>query len=142
MRCGECGNKNLKLENIKGTTHPWKDFVGVELLQDQEVLVCQNCKNKVLSLKNINELERNIRNTLHEKTCAAIKRLAKELGLTQEQLAVSLGVTPEYVSKVKNKKAILSFTLFNLLQSFSIHPDLISQLTGVKVRDSQGSFHF
>lgn len=133
-RCGMCGSTNLKSENIKGAHYPWRDHLFVELSYDQEVLVCQNCQNRVMSSKNIIELESNIRKSLWDKIKFAINKLTQEYGLSQEQLAEALGLTPQYISMVKTGKKLFSFTAFNLLQSYAEHPELIAKYTGFNLK--------
>lgn len=133
IRCGMCGNANIKRENIKGTSHPWRDHLAVALENDQEVLVCQNCKNQILSSKDVLELDKNIRSSLGKKVNQAIETLTKTYGLSQQDLADALGITPEYISMVKNGRKVFSFTVFNLLQSYAENPYLVTKLTGIEI---------
>ncbi len=132
-RCGECGSTHLKLQNIKGSMHPWRSYSQVELLCDQNALVCQNCQNQILSTKDFLRLDKNIEASLKIKAEQAITFLIKSLGLNQEQIGEALGITPEYVSMVKSGSKILSSTTMNLLLSYVEHPELITKLTGIKL---------
>lgn len=129
-RCGECGSQNLKLKNIKGTVHPWRDFLNVELLCDQNAFVCEECGNTPMTSKDITHLEKNIRSSLVLKIKKFINKLV-EAGFNQGEISAALGTTPEYLSMVKNGKKALSYTTFNMLQAFSDNPELITKYTGV-----------
>jgi len=58
-RCGMCGSPDLKLQNIKGSYFPYKDQ-NIELLIDQDALVCQNCQNIVFTSSEIQLLDQNL----------------------------------------------------------------------------------
>jgi len=139
--CGECGSQNLKLQSIKGTVHPWRDFLNVELLCDQEAFVCQECGNIPMTSKDITALEKNIRSSLILKIKKFINKLV-EAGFNQGEISMALGTTPEYLSMVKNGKKALSYTTFNMLQAFSDNPELIPKYTGVIPRKSEEEIFF
>jgi hypothetical protein len=132
MRCGECGSKNLALTNIKGSYVPWKDYTQVELLFDQKVNVCGECGNHIYTSKDLVELDVNIARSVQSKVATSLQYFF-DRGLQQDSLADALGVTPEFLSTVKKGKKRLSFTTFNLLQSYRKFPVLITQLTGIKI---------
>lgn len=134
IRCGMCGSTNLKKENIKGSTHPWRDHLAVVLDNDQDVLVCQECKNHILSSKDISNLETNIRASLGNKIILAINSLTKDQGLTQQELADALGVNTKCLSKVLDNKKFLSFTEFNLLMLYFENPNFITKLSGIELK--------
>ena len=48
MRCGECGSKNLKKQNICGRSFVWKDYVAAKMTQDLNLIVCQECQNIIV----------------------------------------------------------------------------------------------
>lgn len=133
QRCGVCGSKELEKNNIKGTTHPWKDYLQVELLYDQDCVICQKCGNQIMTPRDLAELDKNIVASIKTRIDQAIRVLTERFGVTQENVARALGVTPEYLSMVKNGNKRLSFTTFNLLQCFKGNPNLITSLTGIEV---------
>jgi hypothetical protein len=131
-RCGKCGKSKFGIKNIKGTFHEWKDYTHVELLEDQQVTVCENCGNVIMGIADVLVLDKNIRNSIKRKLTDAILFLTNEAKVPQLDLASALGITPEYLSMVKNGKKKLSFTAFNLLMCFKEYPHLLMKLAGIK----------
>ena len=44
-----------------------------------------------------------------------IKHIRQKMGLTQNQVAEALGVTPGYISNVENNRTAMSLRIFNIL---------------------------
>lgn len=136
-RCGECGSTNIKLENIKGTSHPWKDFKKVVLAYDLEVPVCQNCGNQLMSTLDLIELDKNIAASILVKVQEAIHYLKTEKGVAQADLASALGCSPEYLSMLKSGAKRPSFTVFNLLMCYRKNPQQLEELADVQITKSK-----
>lgn len=137
-QCGKCGSQNLKIRNIKGTKQVWRDYLGVELLCDQDAIVCEDCKNLLLYPKDITALEKNIRSSLSLKVKSLLNRIS-EHGFTQTDISEAMGITPEFLSSAKMvKNKVLSFSLFNILQIYADHPEMITQYTSIKPSKQKG----
>ncbi|WP_148278776.1 hypothetical protein [Bdellovibrio bacteriovorus] len=123
----------MSKKNIKGSLHPWKDYSQVELLLDQEVLTCEKCGNQIMTVQDLRNLDENIAQSLLLKINNAITYLTTKYKVTQEDLAIALGRTPEYISMIKNGKKKPSFGTFNLLMSYQLNPQMLTSLAGVKI---------
>ena len=47
LRCGECGSRNIKPTNVKGSFFPHKQYSKVLLTVDLVLNVCVDCDNQI-----------------------------------------------------------------------------------------------
>lgn len=52
-----CGSTDLERQNAKGSFWPYLDYEQVELKNDLMLLTCNQCNNRVVSSKDIIELD-------------------------------------------------------------------------------------
>lgn len=64
LRCGSCGLKKLELANIKGSCHPYKQYLSVKIVVDCFVPCCSDCSNIVLRSVDIKALDEAIERSL------------------------------------------------------------------------------
>ena len=138
-RCGMCGSTKIDLTSIKGRKFAWMDYPQVELRFEQIAPVCSECKTVMLRTSDGTKLDENIVRSIQQEVHEAIHYLTEELGLTQENLARALGITPQYLSMVKAKRKKLSFTAFSLLMMLKEYPLEIEKRTGVKIPNFNSS---
>lgn len=48
LRCGECGEKQLELKNVKGQSFSYKSYSSVKIIVDCYIPECRKCGNHVL----------------------------------------------------------------------------------------------
>lgn len=120
MRCGECGSKNIKIRNVAGKTFRWKDFSKVTLSQKLELNVCQECENVILLLADGEKLDTAIEASVFEQVRLAISAIKENQGCDQKDIAERLGISPEYLSEIKNGRQTPSFQLFNFLKTLAL----------------------
>lgn len=120
MRCGECGSKNLKLQSVTGCSLVWKDYSAVKISQPLDLMVCQNCHNKIQKAGEGKLIDEAVVRSISEQVKAALSVIKIQHKCEQKEIALRLGVTPEYLSEVKSGRAIPSFQFFNFLKTIAI----------------------
>ena len=120
MNCGNCGSKSLSRVNQKGKLCQWTDYPSIPLLFDFIATECSICGNVSFTH---DDLEK------RDAACkASVKKIVRkliEMTLDREQidqivLADRLGVSPIYLSSIKNGKKTPAFKLFNLLKILAL----------------------
>ncbi len=132
-RCGVCGSTKINLTDVRGRKFAWKDYPAVKLQFELILPVCSECDNVMLRSSDVSKLDAAIVKTIQLDVKNAISFLTADLGISQEELSIALGITPQYLSTVKSEKKRLSFTAFNLLMLFKDYPSEIEKRTGVVV---------
>jgi len=120
MRCGECGSKKLKLQSVIGRSFVWKDFSAAKVSQPLNLIVCQDCQNIIQKAGEGKLIDEAIVKSISEQIRVAISNIKSQHKCEQKEIALRLGVTPEYLSEVKSGRAIPSFQFFNFLKTMAV----------------------
>lgn len=120
MTCGECGSKNIKKQNVNGRIFRWKDFSSIKNTQDLELLVCDDCQNIITRSGEGQLIDEAIKASISSQVNLAINKIKSINKCEQKEIARRLGVTPEYLSEVKNGKSVPSFQFFNFLKTIAL----------------------
>ncbi len=116
LRCGECGHKGLKMTNLSGWYRtPYRDIPNLLLTSDIELPVCPHCKNVVFFGDHGKKLDMALASSLEDLTIGLLKEVMRAHKITAKQLSKVIGVTPEYLSMLQNRKKHASFQLVQLL---------------------------
>lgn len=118
-RCGECGSKNIVLQNIKGASFPYKSFPSVELTKDLELYVCDECKNIIYGPRDVSRLDQAIESTIQEQSKIFIENILEKTNWNQVEMADYLGFSKVYISEVKNCKKVLEYKTYCYLKVLS-----------------------
>ena len=132
-KCPKCGSslvKHAKKEiiNYKGKSH----------IIESITLKCGNCKNEIdpnadERLKEKIRFERTVDGYLTDED---IRRIRKKLGLSQEEMAIRLGVGLKNFARYENLAVRQSKAMDNLLRVLDVYPDAI-RLLGERVQNLQ-----
>lgn len=114
-QCGNCGNKTMQLQNVKGP-FPWKDFSAVSLLEPIELLKCSTCGELGYRPKDTETIDRGVEATIRALTEKFIETIISREKCSQLNLAQRIGITPEYLSVIKNGTRTPGFQTFNMLK--------------------------
>lgn len=120
MRCGECGSKHLQQQSVKGRSFSFKDYSSVMVTQPLELKVCQNCDNIIIKAGEGEAVDRAIQASIAEQVRIAIEAIKNKHACEQKEIALRLGVSPEYLSEVKSGRSVPSFQLFNFLKTMAM----------------------
>lgn len=119
MRCGECGSKNIKRQNVQGRSFRWKDFSAATVIKPLELNVCQECNNIITKAGESKLIDEAIEASISEQVRIAIAKIKDTQKCEQKDIATRLGVSPEYLSEIKSGRAMPSFQLFNFLKTLA-----------------------
>ena len=117
-RCGECGSTEVKLSDILGTQVPYKDYPSVLISKSHDFHRCMKCGNFVFKSGEPKILDGIITESITEQVQLFISLITDREGCEQQELAKHLGVTPEYLSSIKNGR-IPGFQTFNFLKTLA-----------------------
>jgi len=120
MRCGECGSKNIKRQNVQGRSFRWKDFSSAHVIKPLELHVCQDCNNIITKAGENKLIDEAIESSITEQVRIAISRIKEDQNCEQKDIAKRLGITPEHLSEIKSGRAMPSFQLFNFLKTLAL----------------------
>ena len=127
MRCGECGEKKLERVNVNGKfSAPYLDYPRAYLTTDLILPVCQNCGNHGIENNDAENIDHAMEESVRDQASQFLETIKARADVTGMRLAYILGVTPEYISIIQNKKKTPSFHFWNILRYFAKHPDRIS----------------
>lgn len=118
-RCGECGSSEIKLEDIKGIAVPWKDYTSVFISQSHKFHRCQNCGNFIYKVGDAEILDGLIEASIRDQTKQFINLVLGREKCEQKELALHIGVTPEYLSNLKQGR-IPGFQTYNFLKTLAM----------------------
>jgi putative zinc finger/helix-turn-helix YgiT family protein len=93
-----------------------------------EIPVCQNCGEKVFSVRVDDQINAALRVHLHLLTPAEIAAALERVGLTQKEAAERLGIAEATLSRWLNESQIQSRAMDNLLRVFFAFPQVRREL--------------
>lgn len=120
--CPNCSIGKMKMENLKGTMFPWRDFPEVELKFDFYSLRCNRCDELFLKGHDLKELDKLIENSIRHQQTENIEKLKAFSKLTQKSLAKKLGITEVYLSELAGGKKTSSLQIFNYIKIVAKDP--------------------
>lgn len=129
-RCGECGEKIFKRRNLNGSVSmPWRDFPIAYVTKDLELWTCENCGNYVITAGDAEKIDAAVEASIRDQTSQFIDIIKSKSGKSLEELSAIIGISPQYLSNIRNEKRTPSFHLWNLLKIIAICPkDLIQKM--------------
>ena len=120
MTCGECGSKKIVRQSVVGRVFRWKDYSSVLNTYPLELKVCGNCQNIITRAGEGELIDTAIKASIAQQINLAISKIKSINNCDQKEIARRLGVTPEYLSEVKNAHSTPSFQFFNFLKTLAI----------------------
>jgi hypothetical protein len=121
-RCGACGSKDIKESQVKDRTFPYRDYPSVLLTEPAQLLQCQNCGELILSVADIKKLDTLLETSIVNQINRFIETIVTRENCKQSDVAVHLGVSPEYLSEIKSGRKLPKFQTFNFLKTLAIEP--------------------
>ena len=119
-RCGNCGSKNLSLEDqIKGHFN-WKDYPLVYLTTSLMEYQCLDCKELITSSNSAKKFDDAINASITGQVKSFIDKILLRENVGQLELSQHLGLSPEYLSEIKSGRKIPKFQTFNFLKSMAL----------------------
>jgi putative zinc finger/helix-turn-helix YgiT family protein len=128
-RCRHCGKQEVELTTTEYEAEVRHDgrlhtFTVAEL----ELPVCQSCGEKVFTEKVDAQINDALRAHLNLLTPAQIRNAIQRVGMYQKDLAKSLGIAEETLSRWLNESQIQSRAMDNFLRAFLAFPQLRAAL--------------
>lgn len=114
-QCGNCGNKTMSLQKVAGP-FPWKDFPAVQLVAAIELLKCSSCGETGLRPNDSDRIDRAVEASIRVISRVLVDSILSREACSQIALAARIGVTPEYLSGIKNGLRTPGFQTFNMLK--------------------------
>lgn len=128
-RCGECSHKGFTRTNVHGLWHrPWKDFPSVFITEDFYVWRCNHCQAEASAAGSGAEADAAIERSLRNQTAQFLEVIKSRSGLSYEEIARRIGVSPPYLSNLKGQKKTPSFAVWNVLKMCAKYPDMIKDV--------------
>ncbi len=124
--CLDCGG-SVKKKNIKGATFPWKDFPSVMLCFDVFLMTCDNCGEFAIRRSETKNLDKALKDSVHQQTTIYLNTLMKKLSLNQKDLSEKIRITQVYLSELIRGKKTPSYNFYKLLKIYSQRPELIEE---------------
>ena len=118
-RCGNCGSFEIKSKPYLGP-FPWKDYPQVYLTHPTTVLQCEVCGETMGGPGDAKRLDEIAIESISQQVKLFIERISKREGCTQTDLAERVGITPQYLSTLKNGANIPGFQTFNFLKILAL----------------------
>lgn len=120
-RCGNCGLFEMKLTKTQGP-FCWRDFPRVTLVQPIELLKCSQCGEHGLRAGDSKLLDKAVEASIRTYAKEWIEMVLTREECSQVELAGHVGITPEYLSWVKNGVRTPAFQTFNMLKTLASDP--------------------
>lgn len=120
-RCGNCGQFEMKVTKTQGP-FKWKDFQQVTLVKPLDLLRCATCGEHGLRPGDSSQLDKAIEASIRTYAKEWIEMILAREECSQVELATRVGITPEYLSWVKNGARTPAFQTFNMLKTFASDP--------------------
>lgn len=117
-RCGECGSTKIELSDIQGAGLPWRDYATVFITRSHKFHRCQNCGNFIFRAGEAKILDQLIIDSIFDQVRLFVKKILEREKCEQKELAKHLGVTPEYLSGMKQDR-VPGFQTFNFLKTLA-----------------------
>ena len=124
-RCGECGSRSIKLNNVRGKRFPYHSFPAVELLTDLELYTCLQCNNIIYGPKDAKRLDEAIEKSIQIKSKQFIEIILQKTNWSQAEMADILGFSKVYISEIKNFKKVLEYKTYSYLKVLSCCEDAL-----------------
>ncbi|MAF89806.1 MAG: hypothetical protein CL674_00930 [Bdellovibrionaceae bacterium] len=116
IRCGECGSHQLEEREQIGKPFPFKDYPAVILNRSFSALECRACGNLVVNQKQVRDLDAAIEFTNKDDVVNFITTLLARENTTIKELGNTVGLSREYLSKLKAGETIPKFQTYNMLK--------------------------
>lgn len=118
-RCGNCGSFEVKSKPYSGP-YPWKDFPQVFLVKPILVFQCEICGETQSGPGDGKRFDEAAVESIATQVRLFIDRIVEREHCTQTELAQRVGVTPQYLSSLKNGANIPGFQTFNFLKVLAV----------------------
>jgi len=123
LRCGECGERKFKRQNVKGKfSAPWRDFPCAYLTKNLDLLICGNCDNYAIIDDDADKMDVAMDASVRDQTSQFIDVIKSKADISSIKLASIIGITPEYLSMIYNAKRTPSFQVWNFLKLVATDP--------------------
>lgn len=122
--CGHCGSEKFrKLKASDTLSLPWKDYPVVTLTTFPEGFKCSQCGELDLNAAQAGELDRHIMASIVGQVQSFIAFIMQREKCEQRQIAMHLGVSPEYLSEIKSGRKLPKFQTYNFLKTLAMDPE-------------------
>lgn len=136
-----CCEISLEKQNLNGMSMPWKDFPEVLVMKDIFIWSCPSCGEHIIKSNDMSMLDDILENVIKDETYQILHELKEKTGLNQKKLAIQIGVSEVYFSKLIGKKTIPSFEKFSYLRLLLQNPDYLFEkiIVGAKLKQNQNN---
>lgn len=118
-RCGNCGSFAVVKKPTIGP-FPWKDYPQIYLNTPVELHQCDVCGEHLGRAGEGAMIDRAIEQSIRSQARNFIETIIDRENCTQVDLAERVGVTPEFLSNVKNGTKLPGFQTFNFLKVLAL----------------------
>ena len=127
LRCGECGERKFEEQNVRGKfSAPWRDFPRAYLTKDLLLPICANCGNYAIVDDEAERMDETMEASVRDQASQFIDIIKSKADVTAVKLASLIGVTPEYISMLSNRKNTPSYQIWNMLKLIATDPKKIT----------------
>jgi hypothetical protein len=119
-RCGNCGSSEIKKIAGTGLALPWRDYPSVRLIEPFECLRCQHCNELLLNASQLRQLDNVVEQSITANIKYFIQKIVDREKCEQREIAIHIGLSPEYLSEIKSGRKIPSFQTFNFLKILAL----------------------
>jgi putative zinc finger/helix-turn-helix YgiT family protein len=133
-QCHHCGEHRVELSTISYDAHVRHDGRLYEFnIPRLEIPVCQECGERVFSVRVDDQINDALRAHLQLLTPAQIQAALERLGLTQKEAAEKLGIAEATLSRWLTQTQIQSRAMDNLLRVFFAFPQVRQALSAESI---------
>ena len=118
-RCGNCGAKSISKKPTIGP-FPWKDYPKVYLVTPIELHQCDVCGEYMGPAGEGAMIDEAIEASIKAQVRLFVEKIVEREKCTQVDLAERIGVTPEFLSNIKNGLKTPGFQTFNFLKILAV----------------------
>lgn len=125
-RCGDCGHVGFLKKDMAGILSvPHKEFPSVLITQSCLLWVCEKCNEVGLFSGDLKAevIEASIR----EQTAIFLSVALKKTNMKATKLATLLGVTPQYLSMLRNGTKTPGYSIWNTLRMIAEDPSAMKK---------------
>lgn len=126
--CSVCETKAVVETSLEGCFLPWQNYNRVKVRKPVQGFKCSNCGTVSFSSKQVDAIDQALEESVKMEAKQGANFVLKSTDKTQTQLAMVLGITPEYFSNVKNGNKLPGPVLFNLLRIIRKCPQVLQEL--------------
>jgi len=119
-RCGNCGSAKLISSKDASFSLSWKDYPSVLLTESVDAWTCSECNELIFPASKAKAIDLAVKASINTHINQFIKLIIHRENCEQKEIAVHVGVSPEYLSEIKSGRKTPKFQTFNFLKILAI----------------------